>query len=408
MAEKRKDNKGRNLLKGETQRKDGRYLYQYQDSNGKRKCVYAWDLAELRDKEKQITIDTYEGIESGKADKITVNVLFDRYLESKKRLRETTLTGYKYSYEHFVKDKIGNMPLSSVKYSTIEDLYNNLLDGVICYGTLEIINNVLHPMFELAVRDDIIRKNPTQDIMKKIRDSHDIKSEKRFALTPEEQEAFIEYTSNHEYYSSYMPLFTTLLGTGCRIGEIMGLTWDDVDFKSGTININHTLTYKVMRDGKAHFVITPTKTNAGTRTIPMLEAVKKALKKQREKTMMLGRCTQVIDGYTDFVFTTSRRTAIKPNTINRVINSILKCYEEDERKKAKKEHREPFLIRHFSVHNFRHTFATNYCQIESNLKTIQEIMGHSDISITMNIYAECTENTKKTSFENMEGKFKIG
>lgn len=98
MADKRKDNKGRNLLKGESQRKDGRYVYQYTDANGKRKSFYAWDLPELRELEKQLIIDVHDGIENGKAQKMTVDMLFDRYMETKKGLRETTLSTYLFNY----------------------------------------------------------------------------------------------------------------------------------------------------------------------------------------------------------------------------------------------------------------------------------------------------------------------
>lgn len=420
MSEKRKDSKGRILQKGESQRKDGRYVYQYIDQYGKRRSMYAWDLAELRDKEKQIVIDTYEGIDTGKADKITTDMLFDRYLESKKNLRETTLTGYKFSYDKYVRDRIGSMPITSVKYSTILDLYNTLLDGVISFGSLTIVDNVLHPMFEMAIRDDMIRKNPTQDVIKKIRDTHDIENTDRYALTAEETEAFINYAKKQERYSAYMPIITFLFGTGCRIGEALGLTWDDVDFKNGIININHTLTYKSMRDKKTISVINPPKSKAGSRIIPMFEGVRGALLTQMKMDMLLGRSKEEIEGEIrykggkkekktckDFVFINSQRTVYKATCINRAINELLTKYEIDELKKARKENREPFTIRHFSVHNCRHTFCTRLCEKETNLILIRDIMGHSDISITSKVYAECTEATKKNAFENLESSFQM-
>lgn len=94
-------------------------------------------------------------------------------------------------------------------------------------------------------------------------------------------------------------------------------------------------------------------------------------------------------------------------TINRAIVRIYKAYNEQETKQAKKENREPILIPHFSVHNLRHTFCTRFCENESNIKVIQDIMGHSDITTTMNIYAEATEKKKQESFKNLEGKIKI-
>ena len=96
-----------------------------------------------------------------------------------------------------------------------------------------------------------------------------------------------------------------------------------------------------------------------------------------------------------------------PQTINRAIVRIYKAYNEEEEKNAKKEKREPVLIPHFSVHNLRHTFCTRFYENETNIKVIQEIMGHSDISTTMNIYAEATESKKQESFKNLIGKMKI-
>lgn len=115
----------------------------------------------------------------------------------------------------------------------------------------------------------------------------------------------------------------------------------------------------------------------------------------------------VIDGYSGFIFTNREGYVHNPQTINRAIKRIYTAYNEQEKERAKQEHREPALIRHFSVHNLRHTFCTRFCENETNIKVIQEIMGHSDISTTMNIYAEATENKKKESFENLQGKIKI-
>ena len=114
-----------------------------------------------------------------------------------------------------------------------------------------------------------------------------------------------------------------------------------------------------------------------------------------------------IDGYKGFVFTNRFGYVHNPMTLNRAIKRIYEAYNKQEAEEAKKEHREPILIRHFSVHNLRHTFCTRFCENEQNLKIIQEIMGHSDISTTMNIYAEATEAKKQEAFNSLEGKIKI-
>ena len=120
-----------------------------------------------------------------------------------------------------------------------------------------------------------------------------------------------------------------------------------------------------------------------------------------------GFCDEVIDGYTGFVFQNRYGSLYSAHDINRAIERIYKAHNEEEAAKAQKEKRSPLLIRHFSVHNLRHTFCTRFCENESNLKVIQEIMGHADIETTMNIYAEATAQKKQESFARLEGKIKI-
>ena len=313
-----------------------------------------------------------------------------------------------YLYDKYAKDVIGDIKIANVKYSTLKALYDVLLNTKLSYGTLKILHNALHSAFELAVADDVLLKNPANNLLKEMRNSHNTKTEKRVAMNQQEQDAFLKYARESVVYSNYVPLFIILLGTGMRAGECFALTWRDIDFDNECIYVNKTLTYKMRESGKAEFHIAKTKTQAGTRTIPMLKAVKSAFLEEKKKQFINGKCETIVDGYSDFVFSNSRNHVHKPNTINRVIDNIIKGHNEKEEKLAVKEKREPFLIRHFSVHNFRHTFATNYCQHETNLKTIQEIMGHSNISITMNVYAEATEEKKTESFKNLDDKIKLG
>ena len=185
------------------------------------------------------------------------------------------------------------------------------------------------------------------------------------------------------------------------------MRWQDCDFKNRTISINHNLIYRQGEDGKCIFNITTPKTESGKRTIPMLNDVHKALLQEKMRQLKDGFCTDEIDGYKGFIFANRDGGVISPHSINRAIQRIYKAYNEEEEIQARQEHREPVIIPHFSVHNLRHTFCTRFCENETNVKVIQEIMGHSDISTTMNIYAEATENKKKEVFSNLEGKIKI-
>lgn len=421
MAERR-DTKNRLLGKGEYQKSDGRYMYRYVDSKGNKRFVYSWTLTQtdrppkgkrsekcLRELEKEIAKDLQDEIDSFKARKMTLNAFYEDYIEQKQELKTSTRTNYKYMYKKYVWDSIGRRKLSEIKYSDIKKFYNHLIREVgFKPNSMETIHTILHPIFATAVRDGYIRVNPTDGVMAEIKKSNDWEKPKRHALSVQEQEAFVEFIKTHDVYNHWMPLFTVLLGTGCRVGEIVGLTWDDCDFKNGIININHSLIYRPDEfTGKSGFYISTPKTKAGEREIPMFEAVRKALLNERLRQMQEGFNQTVIDGYSGFIFSNRFNGVLSPHNINRAIERITRDYNVAESELAERQNREPLLLPHFSVHNLRHTFCTRMCENEPNIKVIQEIMGHSDISTTMDIYNEATRDKKKESFAGLEGKMKI-
>lgn len=409
MAKNRKDNKGRVLRLGETQLNDkyGRYCYRY-SQDGKQKAVYALTLAELREKEKQIAKDIEDGVDSQSNAKVTLNDMFDKYMETKTELKDSTRGNYVYMYDNYVRDSFGKKKIGKIKFSDVICFYTSLIkEKGFKPNSMEIINTIIHPVFTMAVRDGVIRSNPSDGAMMEIKKSHNWEKAKRHALTVEEQEAFINFIAESPIYYHWKPLFTVFLGTGCRVGEIIGLRWDDVDFKSNTISINHNLIYRRKESGECGFHITTPKTKAGCRTIPMLSEVRKALFEERKKQFANGNKQEEVDGYTNFCFLNRFDGVYNPMTINRAIKRVIRDYNAEETEQAKKEKREPLLIRDFSVHNLRHTFATRFCENETNLKVIQDIMGHADISTTMNIYAEATASKKQESIKALEGKIKI-
>lgn len=408
MGEKRKDNKGRNLRTGEYQRTDGIYQFKYTDSAGKKRVIYSKNLAELRVKEEAVKQDLKDGIKTRAEVNLTVNDMFQKYIATKTELKASTLTNYKYMYKNYVQESFGLKKLADVKYSDVKSFYNSLIkEKNFKPNSMEIINTILHPVFTLAVRDGYIRTNPTDGVMREIKQSHNWEKPKRHALTIEQQSAFVEFVANSEIYNHWLPLFTAFLGTGCRVGELIGLRWQDCDFENDVISINHNLIYRQTESGKCEMSITTPKTSAGIRTIPMLPEVRKAFMTERKKQMAQGGNSTVVDGYSGFIFLNRESYVHNPMTINRAIVRIYKAYNLEETELAKKEKREPVLIPHFSVHNLRHTFCTRFCENETNIKVIQEIMGHSDIGTTMNIYAEATESKKQESFKNLAGKIKI-
>lgn len=407
MAGNRKDNKGRVLKTGESQRKDGRYMYRW-TIEGKEKSVYASTLAELREKERQIQRDLEDNIDTLKSNSITLNAMFEKYIATKTMLKQSTRTNYKYMYKKYIKDDLGKKKLSKIKYSDIIQFYNTLITELdFKPNSMETIHTVLHPTFTMAIRNGYIRINPTDGAMNEIKKSHAWEKPKRHALTIEEQEAFIKYVSESEIYNHWLPLFTVLLGTGCRIGEIIGLRWQDCDFEKNIISVNHNLIYRQQDSGVCEMHITTPKTKAGIRIIPMLSEVRKALLIEKENQMRNGFNETVIDGYNGFCFTNRFGYVHNPMTINRAIKRVYEAYNVEEKEKAKQEKRQPVLLPHFSCHHLRHTFCTRFCENEQNLKVIQEIMGHSSIETTMDVYNEATLQKKQESFAGLEGKIKI-
>lgn len=410
MAKARKDLRGRALRKGETQRaSDKRYVYTYTDPLGRRKYVYARDLATLREKEKELMKNQLDGLDLYVAGRATINNVFDRYMAIKHNLRDSTRSNYLYTYNHFVRDNFGMKLIAGIKFSDVLQYYNHLLhEQDLSLGTLDTIHCLLHPTFQLAVRDQIIRNNPTDGVMKEISKQSGKNRGVRHALTIEQQRAFMEYVANHPVYYHWWSLFTVLLGTGCRIGEALGLRWEDLDFENRIISINHSLVYyPTAKERKSVMRIVKPKTEAGIRTIPMLDVVYDAFQMELEEQEETGFNTDEIDGMTGFVFKNRYGGVPNYNTVNQAIKRIINSHNADEIILAKREKREPVIIPNFSCHHFRHTFATRLCEVENNLKVIQSIMGHRNIETTMDVYAEATDRKKKESMDNLSAKLDI-
>ncbi len=399
----RKDSRGYALKKGESQRKDGRYVFRYTTIRGEHRAVYAKDLAELRKKEVKIRRSIEDGLDPDRAERITLNELFDEYISQKYDLKQSTRTNYKYMYNHYVRESFGKMRISKIKYTDVKKFYYSLiLEKGFKPNSMEIVNTLLHPAFTMAVRDGLLRLNPTDGVMTEIKKSHSWEKKKRHALTIPEQRAFTNYIANSAEYRGWYPLFTVMLGTGCRIGEVLGLRWQDIDFKNRTININHNLVYRAQDDGTCINRVNSPKTSAGIRIIPMLDEVFDAFLEEYQYQKVIGFSTDEIDGYSGFVFCTGEGKVYLPGMINRTIHSICADYNKEEAAKAEEENRDPILLPHFSCHHLRHTFCTRFCENETNLKVIQEIMGHADISTTMDVYAEATQEKKKASMTALQ------
>lgn len=422
MSGKRKDNKGRVLHQGESQRPDGKYEFKYTDAVGKRHSVYSWKLvdsdkvpqgkrcgASLREMEKKISRDAMDGIFTDKS-KESLDKRYRDFYETKSLLKATTRSSYDGAYNLHIKDELGHRAIGAIKYTDIKKFYLKLLqDKGLSVGTLCVVNNVLSQIFSIAVRDGVIRMSPTTGVLAEIKRTTGYGQKQKVALTVQEQEIFLNQL-NLPKNQFWKPLFVTMLGTGLRTGEIAGLRWEDCDFKIGTISVNHNLTYvKSPEDTQAVFRITSPKTYAGIRTVPMFLDVRATLLKEKKRQLKHGMCTETVDGYSGFIFT--RRNSgklLNQSDIDTVLRRIIRDYNEYEIDDASYTGREPVLLPPFTAHILRHTFCTRLCENTGNVKLVQEVMGHSDAAITMNVYNSITQEQTINEFASLEGKIKLG
>lgn len=411
MKASRKDSKGRVLRKGETVRSNGMYQYAYTDIYGKRQYIYAKDLVALRQKEEEITKDQWDGIDSRTAKNQTLNDLFDKYMGTRKDLSARTYAGYLYQYNAYVRPTFGKRKIKDIKYSDILHFYKVLMEEHnLSYGTIEHLQREIHPAFEMAVRDCIIRNNPTSKVLGVLKKQTGAKRGVRKALTPEQQKVFLQFLEDHPVYGHWKPIFIFLIGTGVRVGELSGLRWCDIDFENGIIVIDHAIVYfagKLNSTDKRLYMSTP-KTEAGVRKIPMVKEVRKALVELKKYYKDNGLfCKVEIDGYTDFVFLNRYGNVLLQHDLERALVRVTDAYNDAELHNAALKKREAFLLPHFTCHSLRHTFCARFCENETNLKVIQSVMGHADIGTTMNVYAEVSESKKKQSVEALAEKLDL-
>ncbi len=417
MAERRKDSKGRILRDGESIMPDGRYRYQYIDSAGKRRAVYSWKLVatdrlpegkrpdlSLREKVEIVRKDISDGIRVD--NRKTINDIYEIWISLKRNLKDNTKQNYIYMYQQFVKPDFGRKKVCALRKTDVRKFYNTLVDErSLKINTLDSIHTVLHPVLELAVEDGYLRSNPSDNVLRELKQSHNYDTEKRQALTVEQQELFLNYLKNNVIYKHWYPVFAVMLGTGMRVGEVTGLRWCDVDLKAETISVNHTLVYYNHAEKGCYFGVNTPKTRAGCRTIPILDITRRAILEERKRQMERGQhCTVTIDGYTDFIFVNRFGNTQHQGTLNKALRRIIRdCNMEQLDKKQKN----PVLLPPFSCHTLRHTFATRMVESGANIKAVQEILGHSDISTTMDIYVDAKDDFKKQEIKKAESLLKI-
>ena len=404
--ERRKDNKNRVLKEGEYQRASGTYEFKWRDKRGTRHSISAKSLEELREKELDVLRDILDGVNVPKTN-LTIDNLYEEWVKLKRGLKDNTFSGYKYTYKQFVKQDFGHMKIAELKRSDIRGFYNMLAEERgLKLATIDCVHTVLHQVLDLAVEDEYLRYNPSDNALKELKKARNTDTEKRRALTVDEQNVFEEYLSHEgSKYYRWNPIFEVMLWTGMRVGEITGLRWCDIDLDEETISVNHTLVYYDRGPAKGcGFAVNTPKTKAGERIIPMLPKVKEAFIREKEYQKEVGiQSVSVVDGYRDFIFVNRFGTVQHQGTLNKALRRIIRDCNYDILDENQGE--EVTLLPKFSNHSLRHTFTTRMCEAGVNIKAMQEILGHSDIQTTMDIYAEASKDLMKKELINFEEYF---
>lgn len=380
MSEKRRDNRGRILRNGEIQEKSGRYRYKYIDAFGDEKYVRSWRLdhndmtptgkkrePSLRELEKQIAADLIDQIipEGGK---LTVTTLVKKYVSLKKGVRPSTEAGYRTVINLLKKDSFGEKRIDKVKMMDAKTWLVQLQANGRGYSSIHTIRGVLKPAFQMAVDNDYIRKNPFAfELVTVIYND----SATREALSREDERKFLKFVKEDRHFSKYYDGIYILFNTGLRISEFVGLTFKDIDFENMRIHVDHQL----QRNGGIGYNIRETKTEAGERYIPMTEEVADCFRRIISNRFT-PKVEPMIDGYVGFLFLDKDSRPMVALHWEKYFQHICEKYNKIYKVQMPK----------VTPHICRHTFCSRMATAGMNPKTLQYIMGHSDISVTLNTY----------------------
>ena len=380
MSEIRKDSKGRRLATGESQDKDGRYRYKYNDSFGKRKSVYSWRLTEsdpypkgkrkdisLREKEKVIEKALSDAVSTNGGD-MTVLELVQRYISQKRGVRHNTQANYNFVINVIKKEEFGAKRIDTIKLSDAKAWLIKLQDDGRGYSSIHSIRGVVRPAFQMAVDDDLIRKNPFEFQLATVVVNDSVTRE---AITRKQQREFLKFIKEDKHFCKYYDGIYILFHTGLRVSEFVGLTINDIEFDKERIKVDHQL----QRTRNMEYVILTPKTEKGERYVPMQKDVADCFRRiiQNRKR---PKIEPMIDGYSGFLF-------LDKNDMPMVALHWEKYFQH-----IREKYNSIYKVQMpcITPHVCRHTFCSNMAKSGMNPKTLQYIMGHSDIGVTLNTY----------------------
>lgn len=367
------------LGKGISQRKDGLYQARFVNRFGKRETIYAKTLNEVR---RQLRNKQYEDEKMLNVinEDVTLDEWFEMWMNTcKKNCRNSTKETYAVQYRRIQK-QLGWIKLSKLNLIVMQQVFNELKSD----NERKTSKKILVDMLEKAIDADLLIKNVAKQINTKV--SGEEKKERR-VLTIQETEQFLKEAKSSMYYN----LFIVALDTGMRIGEIMALTWSDVDLKKGVVHVRKTLCY-FWKSGKYTFELHDTKTKNGRRDIPLTRRACEALKRQRVwKKRIEMKGLPALEGYENQVFVTKNNRPTQQYIVEEAITACVG--------RVQKENPD-FKI--FSPHCFRHTFATRAIENGMQPKTLQAILGHGTLQMTMDLYCHVTDDTMFEAMKLME------
>ncbi len=392
----RRDSKHRVLRRGESIRKDGKYQFKYH-IGGQPHFVYSWRLEPtdklpigkkpclaLRELEKQIGYDLDNRLDPmGK--NITVNELVDRYLATKTGVKHNTQVNY-----NFVKNILKTHPFGEKKISRVKTSDGKLFliqlqqEENRGYSSIKTIRGVLRPAFQMAVDDDLLNKNPFGFQLAGVVVNDSVTRE---AVTKDDMKKFLKFVHDDVVYCKYYEVVYILFHTGMRISEFCGLTLRDIDLENNIVNIDHQL----QRTSDMKYIIDSTKTSAGTRKLPITQEVAdcfRAIIEDRKKP----KREKMIKGYTGFLFLDDNDNPEVAMHWQHRINHMVHRYNEIYR----------VQMPNITPHVCRHTYCSNMAKSGMNPKTLQYLMGHSDISVTMNTYTHWDMEDAADELKKME------
>lgn len=398
MSEVRRDNKGRKLFNGESQRKDGKYEYKYQDACGKRKTVYSWKLTptdrvpagkrddiSLREKIKQIQKDLNSNI-TPDGGNFTVLELVEKYISQKTGVRHNTRSNYNFVVNVIKKEAFGQKRIDKIKVSDAKEWLIKMqqIDGR-GYSSIHTIRGVVRPAFQMAVDDDLLVKNPFEFQLNTVVVNDSVTRE---AITRQQERDFLEFVKNDKHFCKYYDGIYILFKTGLRISEFVGLTKKNLDFENNRIIVDHQL--QRTRDMK--YIIEDTKTESGERMVPMTPEVKEAFQRILANRKN-PKVEPMVDGYSGFLYLDKNGRPMVALHWEKYFQHIREKYNKIYRVQMPK----------VTPHVCRHTFCSNMAKSGMNPKTLQYIMGHSDISVTLNTYTHLNYDDAEEEMQKVVG-----